>query len=118
MNDSKYVRLHPERAVKPLYDLVEGLLLKIVGSQYATTIQVELSDLRAALNAHEDGCFPVDEPLFLLRGQDVLAPEIVRAYAGKVLEGYAFAPNTLEAGGHIMDFADRMEAWEPRKLPD
>lgn len=118
MNDSKYGRLYPERAVAPLYGLVEGLLLKIVGSQTAQRVEVEASDLRAALNAHADGCFPPDEPLFLLRGQDVLAPCTVRHYAEDVRLSKMKEPMRANMRRHILDFADQMAAWQPRKLPD
>ena len=112
MNSSKYGRLYPERAVVPLRLSVERTL----ASQH---IPASLrAKLEGGLRLLDSDGFPPDEPLFLLRGQDTLAPEIVRAYAGKVLEAGAFAPNTLETGGHIMDFADRMAAWQPRKRPD
>lgn len=120
MNDDKYVRLYPERAVAPLRDLVEGLLLSIVGSQYGDTTQVHLKNLRAALNAFEENSFPPDEPLFLLRGQDELAPDTVRFYAASVYDESAFGgdDNNGPTLDHIRAFADRMAAWQPRKLPD
>lgn len=119
-NDSKYGRLYPERAVKPLFDLVEGLLVKVSRSYAGSTIGVRSEDLRAALNAHEDNCFPPDEPLLLLRGQDTLAPDTVRYYATRVYNEGAFGgdANNGPVIDHIRAFADLMEQWKPRKLPD
>lgn len=109
MNDSKYGRLYPERAVAPLRKLVEQeLTLCQEGGNYD-----EATAWAGCLASLDELGFPPDEPLFLLRGQDVLAPEIVRAYADEVKR----EPCDLDAQ-HILDFADRMEAWEPRKLPD
>lgn len=119
--EGKYVHIFPERAVAPLRDFIEGLIVDIVGSQYGQTITVELKDLRAALNAFEDNSFPAAEPLFLLRGQDILAPDVVRAYADQVvlMEGaFGDVDNAAAVIERIRAFADRMEAWEPRKLPD
>ncbi len=120
-NDNKYVRLYPERAVAPLRDFVEGLLVSIVGSQYSDSTRVELKDLRKALNDHDRLAFPLDEPLFLLRGQDKLAPATVRHYADQIvlMEGAFGEPGqAASAIEHIRDFADAMERWQPRKLPD
>lgn len=55
---------------------------------------------------------PEDEPIFVLRGQDKLAPTAVRLYA-----------DLLELAGcrgqmEVRAFAREMEAWQPRKLPD
>ncbi len=111
MNDSKYGRLYPERAVAPLRDLVEGLLMTIVGSQTAHMTQVELKDLRAALNAFTDNCFPPDEPLFLLRGQDRLASATVGFYFDLVHD------EGLSAKG-IAEVIQAMAQWQPRKMPD
>ncbi len=56
---------------------------------------------------------PEDEPVFLLRGQDVLAVENVLYYA-----------DAREAVGHdeaaleIRELAARMANWRPRRIPD
>jgi hypothetical protein len=57
---------------------------------------------------------PEDEPVFLLRGQDRHAAEVVRFYA-----------HLLHAGGGDPELfklaiahADRMEAWPVKKAPD
>ncbi|KKM51395.1 hypothetical protein LCGC14_1555510 [marine sediment metagenome] len=107
-NDSKYIRLYPERAVAPLRAVFDRL---IQGEVVPTP---ELATARLTLD--EDG-FPEDEPLFLLRGQDTLAPLSVRGYAMMAQDAGAFG-GSVEVYEHIRDFADRMERWEPRKLPD
>ncbi len=114
-NDSKYVRLYPERAVEPLRSLCERLVA-MSEPRLASEMVGALEDL-AQLG------FPPDEPLFLLRGQDELAAEIVREYAHAIARNVnAFAgPGqhhrqvTIE---HLRDHAEAMERWQPRKLPD
>lgn len=121
MNDSKYGRLYPERAVLPIRRLCENLLASIVGSQTAQQTMVQASALRRALNDLDALGFPPDEPLFLLRGQDELAPDTVRAYIDLIEQslgafgGIAKQTKVIE---HLYEFAALMEAWEPRKLPD
>ena len=64
-----------------------------------------------------DELIPDNEPVFLLRGQDVLAPELLRQWAVKLL---------LRGGSGIMaemviNHAKEMEEWQEnhkRKLPD
>ena len=58
---------------------------------------------------------PEGEPVFILRGQDKLAPAVVRLYADLV-ELAGCGPTMSRA--EIRMFADRMERWQPRKLPD
>ena len=63
------------------------------------------------------GLIPEDEPVFLLRGQDVLAPELLRQWSIKLL---------LKGGSGIMaemvmNHAKEMENWQKKykqKLPD
>ena len=109
MNDSKYVRLYPEVAVVPLREVVEAVSKRLGWKSAAD-----------ALKLHKAHGFPEDEPLFLLRGQDVLAPDIVRAYGDAVQIEDAFGGLDKNAAviRHLHDFADRMERWRPRKLPD
>lgn len=70
------------------------------------------------------GLIPEDEPVFLLRGQDVFAPQALRAYANYI-EGYAPDDHTMRDKKAIVDltrhWAEQMEAWQAerhRKLPD
>jgi len=60
------------------------------------------------------GIIPEDEPVFLLRAQDPAAPFAVRSWAQKVdqLGGDRKMVNIALA------FADEMENWPKRKLPD
>ncbi len=63
----------------------------------------------------EDGTFiPEDEPVFVLRAQDILAPIAVRFYADLV-EG---ATGNWKKTEEIIEFADSMTNWPTRKLPD
>ena len=72
-----------------------------------------------ALETLDDLGFPPDEPLFLLRGQDRLAPDMVRQYIRLVeSEEGAFSGNRQAVINHLYEFLNRMERWEPRKLPD
>lgn len=58
-----------------------------------------------------------DEPVFLLRAKDLIAPEIVRAWAFKLrlLDG------DIDTVNKVLEHADKMEKWQfenARKLPD
>ena len=57
---------------------------------------------------------PADEPCFVLRGQDRLAANTVRAYGDKYLE----ATGDTKGFEQIMLHARRMEVWKAKKLPD
>jgi len=58
---------------------------------------------------------PKDEPVFILRGQDILAPTVVRLYADLVgLIGCGPTMSRTE----LRMLATRMEQWQPRKVPD
>lgn len=60
---------------------------------------------------------PPDEPIFILRAQDLIAPEIVRFYAKTVRIRKGLDKDDPMIKG-IMGFADRMEQWEYKKMPD
>jgi hypothetical protein len=57
---------------------------------------------------------PREEPVFLLRGQDALAPLAVRFWANSVDKCGVGKTASDAARQH----AERMEAWLPKKLPD
>lgn len=57
---------------------------------------------------------PEDEPVFVLRAQDILAPVAVRMYAFLV----QMATGNSGQAREIEEFADSMMAWPNRKLPD
>ena len=64
-----------------------------------------------------DGIIPEDEPVFLIRGQDLAAPETLRAYAVEA--------HRKGADQHLIDAtlkqARNMEEWQrnrARKTPD
>ncbi len=56
---------------------------------------------------------PKDEPVFLLRAQDKLAASAVRHYA--ILRA---SIGDLEGAKQCHDFAEIMEAWPTKKMPD
>jgi hypothetical protein len=60
------------------------------------------------------GLIPEDEPVFLIRGQDVAAGEAVRAWAALAAKAGATA-DILNAA---MDHADKMDEWPSKKTPD
>ena len=55
-----------------------------------------------------------DEPIFVLRGQDRLAPALVRAWAYLAQEHGL----NLDRFNHALEVAEAMEIWELRKWPD
>ena len=112
MNSSKYDRLYPERAVKPLREIVAKLL------ETEEVMEGAAQDCQEALDALDSLGFPPDEPLFLLRGQDVLAGEMVHCYAQTVRDHPDSHMRTAMDANHIDDHADLMDLWTPRKLPD
>jgi len=60
---------------------------------------------------------PVTEPVFLLRGQDVLAPEIVKSYAHMLRCRYG----EDEQAKQLEEHADKMIQWQRNhkvKIPD
>ncbi len=62
------------------------------------------------------GLIPQDEPVFLLRGQDALAPQVVRFYAEK-----AFAAGLHEVANASFGQVSEMLAWQAGqkvKMPD
>lgn len=57
---------------------------------------------------------PREEPVFLLRAQDALAPLAVRAWADSVDK----CGGSKAASDAARQHAERMDAWLPKKLPD
>jgi hypothetical protein len=114
MNDSKYLRLYPERAVRPLLILARRIREEAAKDRNHLASVSEHS-LDMALHDLDALGFPPDEPLFLLRGQDVLAPDTIRFYVGIAAD--RLAP-IAKQHDHLYDFALDMERWQPRKLPD
>lgn len=74
----------------------------------------EIETLKRKLEAGE---MSPSEPLFTLRAQDRLAPEIVRAWIDRAGEAGVAAEKLAEAAA----LADLMEAWQEEnehKIPD
>lgn len=55
-----------------------------------------------------------EEPVFILRAQDVLASRAVTFYA-RDLEASGVSPDTIK---HILEHADEMSKWPIKKMPD
>lgn len=55
-----------------------------------------------------------DEPIFVLRAQDKLAPALVRQWADQAAANGCPEPKVQDA----RQLADRMESWPVRKMPD
>ena len=55
-----------------------------------------------------------DEPIFILRGQDKLAPDLIEQWANMAYEMGCPAAKVQEAH----DLADQMRNWHLRKYPD
>jgi len=55
-----------------------------------------------------DGKIPADEPVFLLRGQDVLAPDTLRYWADKLRHKY----RNHHMAKMVEDHADAMVEWQ------
>ena len=108
MNDEKYGRLYPERAVAKAREILKTLAG--FGGSGSGACQEALDDLDRL-------GFPPDEPLFLLRGQDVLAGELVHTYAQMVRDHPQPSVRALDAD-RIDAIADAMDNWTPRKYPD
>ena len=63
------------------------------------------------------GLIPQDEPVFLIRGQDEVGPEVLRCWA--TLAELAGADREIIS--KVMDHAEAMERWQiqhRRKIPD
>jgi hypothetical protein len=69
----------------------------------------EIANPNSCLNKAAD-----DEPVFVLRGRDALAPEIVRDWANRAEANGASADKVDEARA----LADKMHAWPARRMPD
>lgn len=57
---------------------------------------------------------PVDEPVFLIRGQDVVGGDAVRAWCDLARKEGA-SPDILHVARTL---ADRMDEWPKKKIPD
>jgi len=63
------------------------------------------------------GLIPADEPVFLLRGKDVLAPEIVRERASEA-EKMGVEPRMVEAAREQAREMDRWQREHGTQVPD
>lgn len=70
-------------------------------------------DYDAALTAPED-LIPLEEPVFIIRGQDICAADAVRDYASRLKLAGA-SPEMVDA---VRTQAARMDLWPVKKTPD
>lgn len=64
-----------------------------------------------------DGLIPIDEPVFLIRGQDINAPDAVRDYGMRAARSGA----SVDLVRRCFDWATEMERWQSEngvKTPD
>lgn len=107
MSDRKYKRLFTESDVREML------------REYLDANE-DIDDVLTARSNGSPWTFPPDEPLFLLRGQDALAPHIVREYA--LLANDPSTVNEDHRKGAFMA-ADEMSEWQAQnparvKVPD
>lgn len=60
------------------------------------------------------GLIPDDEPVFLLRAQDIIAPDLVAAWAKLAAQNGV----SHEMCSLALSHADRMREWPKKKTPD
>lgn len=76
----------------------------------------ELSNPNSCLNRAQD-----DEPLFVLRANDPIAPHVVKAWADQYLQGKALGGgaqlNHVQKYREAMDLATQMTLWKPAPPP-
>jgi hypothetical protein len=60
------------------------------------------------------GLIPDDEPVFLIRGQDAISGQAVRAWA-ELAEINGADPEIIK---RALDHADKMDRWPKKKTPD
>jgi hypothetical protein len=61
------------------------------------------------------GLIPEDEPVFLVRGQDVLGASTARFWADEAELSQKVDAKLISV---VRDLADKMEAWPKKKVPD
>jgi len=69
---------------------------------------------RVEVEKQDGTLLPKDEPVFVLRAQDILAPIAVDYYARL----FELATGDAHHAHELRSFAKVMTAWHPRKLPD
>jgi L-ribulose-5-phosphate 3-epimerase UlaE len=72
---------------------------------------------RRTSDGPQDQCLAnlkLDEPFFVLRAQDYLAPQVIRLWAERARQNGCNMDKVREA----RDIADEMEKWPHRKMPD
>ena len=107
-------------------EIVDRMNLQMVTTDIPVVYELNKHDLNGAFDGKygvitaQNKVFPPGEPLFLLRGQDMLAPSVVRHYAVEYMRAHAdvITPDVKEAFALIMEQVARMEAWPVKKLPD
>jgi hypothetical protein len=79
-------------------------------------------EINAALKG--EGCLgkaAPDEPVFVLRAQDIYAAMTVRWWAGRLLNAASHVANRSASHAKAMEalaLADEMDKWPNRKVPD
>jgi len=94
------------------YWRLDGVVWRMASAWGELNVPPEIwREIRAAREIHH---IAHPEPVFVLRGQDVLAPQAVRQWAE--LAAKAGVPG--EKIERALDIANKMEEWPHRKVPD
>lgn len=106
MAEAKYGRLFTQEEVE---ELLEDAVTAASGMGVG---EGDVTRMREALNGAKGerlagGRFPEDEPLFLLRGQDLYAPVAIRAYAEHLLE-----QGDVGMAGEVDEQLQRVRSWQ------
>lgn len=110
---------------KELAEHVLSLTMMTPGGRHAKNLARKVLGLATIVEADGDrtvgvvtnGTFrliPYTEPVFLLRAQDVVAPEVVRHWA-KLAKKAGASTNIVD---QAMYQADKMDNWPMKKVPD
>jgi hypothetical protein len=121
MANTKYGRLFTEEDVQRIVSTVMGIIgLALMRGETPPMTGQAMLEHALAVTAPSRLTFPADEPLFLLRGQDALAPDMVREYAIRADDPSAVNEEHRRAA---WDAADEMREWQAQhsdrvKVPD
>jgi len=111
-----YEAIQPWPTKRPHIAKVDG---KLVMDSDNTFGKRSFTDAVKHFGDHMDPIIPDDEPVFLLRCTDALAPDVVRRWANALGE----AGGSVQLQARVLDWANEMEAYAARhygggKTPD
>ena len=108
MSDGKYGRIFTEENVK---DICSNLLVDVGVEPHNELINTNVDGFR--------GKFPYGEPVFVVRAQDVVAPQIVKQYAAEAFLHGASESFRKKVENAVSEFEQwQSENDERVKIPD